>query len=299
MVVALTEEQYYECCNSKRFAAVASLGGPFESCEEIVAHATNVWWKETPVNEWLAAFAGHPTIGDVDALTKKDGGEQSTALNCTDPGTLDELAKLNCQYQAKFGHVFLIFAPGKTAEQVLHAIKDRIQNSPGQELQICAGEQMKITTKRMMGMLGKPAWTDPCAMYLNRSKDHGKSPITTHVLDTCRGCPAAGVPVVLEKKSDPDGTVYDAISRGVTNSDGRVGNLLNFVDSIAPGTYRMKFRTGEYLQKCKKDFPDFYAEIPFYPEVNVDFNVPESMSKQHFHIPCLLSPYGYSTYRGS
>jgi 5-hydroxyisourate hydrolase len=107
------------------------------------------------------------------------------------------------------------------------------------------------------------------------------SAITTHVLDTARGRPAAGVAVALER----GGTV---LARGVTDADGRLRDLLPD-GPLEPGRYRLVFDTEGY----------FAAEgtEAFYPEVAVVFRVREG--GEHFHVPLLLSPFGYSTYRGS
>jgi 5-hydroxyisourate hydrolase len=106
------------------------------------------------------------------------------------------------------------------------------------------------------------------------------SGISTHVLDTSRGCPAAGVPVVLERAVD---TGWEPVWRGTTDADGRAGELLGA--NAAPGRYRLTFDTGSYL------------EGGFYPEVSVTFVV--EPGEEHYHVPLLLSPFGYSTYRGS
>lgn len=63
--------------------------------------------------------------------------------------------------------------------------------------------------------------------------------------------------------------------------------------------YRMYFKTDEYLEACRQQHPAYYAAVPFYPEVTVDFQITDDKSFEHYHIPLLLSPYGYSTYRGS
>ena len=106
------------------------------------------------------------------------------------------------------------------------------------------------------------------------------SGITTHVLDTSRGCPAAGVPVVLERAVDAG---WEPVGRGTTDEDGRARELLG--STPEPGRYRLTFDTGSYL------------EAGFYPEVSVTFMV--EPGEEHYHVPLLLSPFGYSTYRGS
>ena len=110
------------------------------------------------------------------------------------------------------------------------------------------------------------------------------SPITTHVLDTARGKPAAGIPVLLHLQSDGS---WQELARGVTNQDGRIADLLRGA-KLQTGKYRLTFETGKYLAPSGK---------PFFPEVEIVFEVHDSA--QHYHIPLLLSPYGYSTYRGS
>lgn len=102
--------------------------------------------------------------------------------------------------------------------------------------------------------------------------------VTTHVLDTAAGRPAAGVAVRLETS---DGTV---IARGRTDDDGRVRDL--GPAELDPGVYRLVFDTGAHLG------PD-----AFFPEVTVAFRITEGT--QHHHVPLLLSPFSYSTYRGS
>jgi 5-hydroxyisourate hydrolase len=106
------------------------------------------------------------------------------------------------------------------------------------------------------------------------------SGITTHVLDTSRGCPASGVPVVLERAA---GSGWELVGRGTTDADGRARDLLT--SAPEDGRYRLTFDTGSYL------------DGGFYPEVSVSFVV--ESGEDHYHVPLLLSPFGYSTYRGS
>ena len=114
----------------------------------------------------------------------------------------------------------------------------------------------------------------------------GTSAITTHVLDTSRGRPAAGVAVTLARKN-ADGAWSDVAS-GRTNDDGRVSDLLE-PGKLAAGCYRLAFDTRAYF--------DASGTATFYPEVVVTFDVADA--SQHYHVPVLLSPFGYTTYRGS
>ncbi|GFZ76861.1 hydroxyisourate hydrolase [Nesterenkonia alkaliphila] len=104
--------------------------------------------------------------------------------------------------------------------------------------------------------------------------------VTTHILDTVAGTPASGVVVIL---SDAAG---EQIARGTTDSDGRVNEL--GPEQLQPGSYRLSFRTGEYFRA--RGLPTFF------PEVQITF---ETGAEPHYHVPLLISPYAYSTYRGS
>ncbi len=107
--------------------------------------------------------------------------------------------------------------------------------------------------------------------------------ITTHVLDTARGRPAAGVPVLLEQRQ-ADGT-WSERGRGKTDADGRLRDLLK--SPLSAGEYRITFDTAAY----------FGSAPAFFPYVQIAFIVQDPAA--HHHVPLLLSPYGYSTYRGS
>lgn len=111
--------------------------------------------------------------------------------------------------------------------------------------------------------------------------------ISTHVLDTSRGRPAAGVQVLLES-TDPSGSRHE-VTRATTDADGRVRELMPVAAEPGTGSYCLTFETGAY-------FATLGVET-FYPRVTVEFAVPDTT--QHYHVPLLLSPYGYSTYRGS
>lgn len=110
------------------------------------------------------------------------------------------------------------------------------------------------------------------------------STVTTHVLDTGRGRPASGVGVRLERVT---GGGIEAVGGGTTDADGRIPDL--GPDSLEAGTYRLVFGTGDYFAGLGQD--------TLYPEVTITFSV--AADGGHYHVPLLLSPYGYTTYRGS
>jgi len=114
--------------------------------------------------------------------------------------------------------------------------------------------------------------------------------ISTHVLDTARGRPAVGVPVVLERVDGANASgALREISRGITDADGRIRELAPAGAAIDAGTYCLTFETNVYSVASGQE--------SFYPRVTVFFTVADP--SQHHHVPLLLSPYGYSTYRGS
>jgi 5-hydroxyisourate hydrolase len=113
------------------------------------------------------------------------------------------------------------------------------------------------------------------------------SAITTHVLDTVRGRPAEGVPVLLETQ-EADGN-WRVLGGGRTDADGRLKDLLPAGHKLAAGAYRLTFGTAEYFAA--------HGTGAFYPFVAVVFAVADAA--EHYHVPLLLGPYGYTTYRGS
>ena len=108
--------------------------------------------------------------------------------------------------------------------------------------------------------------------------------LSTHVLDTMHGTPAAGMVVVLR---GPDGEV----ARGLTNADGRCPDLA--VSGLAPGRYILRFAVADYFLGAGVALPD----PPFLDQVSIDFGI--AADGGHYHVPLLVSPFAYSTYRGS
>ena len=110
------------------------------------------------------------------------------------------------------------------------------------------------------------------------------STLSTHVLDAASGEPAAGMPVSLEQRRD---TTWSPLGGGVTDDDGRISSL--GPDQVCPGTYRLVFNTAGYFART--------GQPCFFPEVSLSFVVADPA--EHHHVPLLLAPFAYSTYRGS
>ncbi len=108
--------------------------------------------------------------------------------------------------------------------------------------------------------------------------------VSTHVLDTATGGPASGIEVVLERKTEAG---WEVVGRRITGADGRASDFQEGM--LASGSYRLVFRTGSYHEGKGLE--------AFFPEVLVAFDVRDAL--EDYHVPLLLSPFGYSTYRGS
>ena len=114
--------------------------------------------------------------------------------------------------------------------------------------------------------------------------------LTTHVLDTAHGVPAAGVAFTLQRDL---GGRSARVRDGVTNADGRVDAPLLEGSALVPGRYRLIFRAGDYFRQRSVALPD----PPFVDEVTIDFGVADPDA--HYHVPLLVSPWSFATYRGS
>jgi len=252
------------CCGSTRWAHEMAGARPFASVDAMAAAADTIW-AGLDRADWLEAFAAHPQIGsglgaEARSATATGSGGDDVWSAAEQAGSasasMDLLARLveaNREYEARFGYIFIVCATGK--------------NDPLIELRIAADEQRKITRLRITKLL----------------ESSGR--ITTHVLDTSRGCPAAGMGVVLDIRH---GEAWNYVGRGTTDASGRLSTLTASQPIIA-GDYRLTFDTGAYLRER--------GVAPFFPDVTITFTIVDASA--HFHVPLLLSPFGYSTYRGS
>ena len=112
------------------------------------------------------------------------------------------------------------------------------------------------------------------------------SQITSHVLDTSLGKPAEGMEIIFQEFTDEES--WSQIATGTTDPDGRVSDFISDDHILKPGIYRLVFVTGEYFDQTERS--------SFYPVIPIVFEITDS---SHYHVPLLLNPYGYSTYRGS
>ena len=140
------------CCGSQRWASIVAARRPFRSRDELLQVATEVW-SSLDEQDWLEAFSHHPRIGE-----RADGwalAEQAGTQGASESTRLS-LAALNRQYEEMFGYVFLICATGKSADEMLSALRQRLTNDPGDELRVAASEQEKIMRLRLEKLLSAP-----------------------------------------------------------------------------------------------------------------------------------------------
>ena len=147
-------QKLLDCCHCERWAQLMLRQRPYASSYILQMSAEHIWRSLTDT-EWLEAFAAHPKIGDLSSLHKKFSSTRSLAAkeqqgaDGADEKTLGELALLNRKYEEKFGFTFIVFATGKTADQMLEILRSRFNNAREQELNIAAEEQFKIMRLRL------------------------------------------------------------------------------------------------------------------------------------------------------
>ena len=149
MPAEAVEETLRKCCGSTRWCRAMAARRPFRSVDELHRAAEEVWWSLDP-EDWREAFGAHPRIGERGAGWSAE--EQSGARDAA-ASTLARLARGNEDYEKRFGHVFLICATGRTAEEMLANLEQRMMNDPSDELRVAAGEQARITHLRLDKLL--------------------------------------------------------------------------------------------------------------------------------------------------
>lgn len=144
-------DQLLKCCGSQRWAAAMVARRPFASKEELLRAADEEWFR-LDHRDWMEAFSHHPRIGERVKSGTQESREQSGTKGASD-ATMLSLESMNRLYEQKFGFVFLIFATGKSADEMADALRLRLQNRREVELKNAAAEQAKITRLRLERLL--------------------------------------------------------------------------------------------------------------------------------------------------
>jgi len=240
--------------------------------------------RSASADRQMALIKGHPDLAGKaareGAITDDSKLEQSSAG--LDRLTEQEFAtfhKLNDAYHAKFDIPFIVCVRRHGKESILRQFEKRLSNDTTAERQAALNEIFRISALRLDQRVAAP----------DRLKVHGR--LSTHVLDAGRGHPAEGVTVELFEVESSDRVRL--ISRSITNSDGRTDRPLIAEQPIPIAQYELRFGVSDYF--AKQGTPA--SDPPFLGVVPIRFAVAEPES--HYHVPLLVTPWSYSTYRGS
>ena len=146
------EDELHACFANRAWAARVASGRPYPNLEMLFAAAEEAW-SELSAGDWLRAFAAHPRIGEVGGHAPAASEREQSGVRQASAKTLTALASENRRYEDRFGHVFLIAAIGRGADEILHALRQRMKNDPYTELEVAAAEQRKITRLRVLALL--------------------------------------------------------------------------------------------------------------------------------------------------
>ena len=152
------QQTLFKCCGATNWAKQLAQNFPFKTVNEIINKSDEIW-NNCEISDFLEAFTHHPKIGDIENLKKKFAStatwantEQSAATTASQQ-TLEALTKGNDDYEKKFGYIFIVCATGKTAEEMLGLLRQRVSNTPEAEIKIAMEEQNKITLLRLQKLI--------------------------------------------------------------------------------------------------------------------------------------------------
>ncbi len=165
------------CCGSSRWTAAMVARRPFLDRASVLRAADEEWQLLSPT-EWLEAFAHHPRIGEsraaasVGTAARQMSESEQSKVATAEASVKTELAAAQLEYEARFGYIFLICATGKSAAEILAALRSRMANDPETELRVAAEEQRQITQLRLTAViLGEAKDRQPPAVILSEAKD--------------------------------------------------------------------------------------------------------------------------------
>ena len=261
----------------------AAARRPFGRATDLMAVLADAVRSAGPERQ-LALIRAHPDLAGKAAraggLTAHSAAEQAGAgLDRLSDQEYADFHRLNDAYRVRFGFPFIICVRRHSKDSILAAFERRLGHEPAAEQDAALTEVLRIAALRLDGRVAGP----------DRLKVHGR--LSTHVLDTHRGRPAAGVAVELVELSVAGES--RTVARAVTNADGRTDEPLIASRPVPIGRYELRFSIGDYYASAGIAA----AEPPFLDVVPVRFGVAEP--EGHYHVPLLVTPWAYSTYRGS
>jgi 2-oxo-4-hydroxy-4-carboxy-5-ureidoimidazoline decarboxylase len=232
----------------------------------------------------LALIKAHPDLADktqrAAGLTAESSAEQnSVGLDRLSDGEFEAFERVNNAYRARFGFPYIVCVRRHTKDSILRDFERRLPNDVATETRTSIAEICRIAALRL----------DQLVAGDDRLQVHGR--LSTHVLDTHSGRPAAGIAVELVELSELGAS--RVVTRAITNADGRTDAPLIGGRPVPIGRYELVFSVGKYF--AARQVP--MSDPPFLDSIPLRFAV--SDPEGHLHVPLLVTPWSYSTYRGS
>jgi 2-oxo-4-hydroxy-4-carboxy-5-ureidoimidazoline decarboxylase len=264
-------------------AEQAAAARPFVSIKTLF-DAMKAVVDRAPADIRLALIEAHPDLANntrrAAGLTAESSAEQhSVGLDRLSDAEFEAFERVNNAYRAKFGFPYIVCVRRHTRDSILRDFERRLPNDARTETQVSIAEVYRIAALRL----------DRLVTSDDRLSVHGR--LSTHVLDTHSGKPAAGISVVLTELSDLGEA--RVVARAITNGDGRTDEPLIGGHPVPIGRYELMFRVGEYF--AERNVP--MSDPPFLDQIPLRFSV--SDPEGHLHVPLLVTPWSYATYRGS
>ncbi|ARQ00875.1 2-oxo-4-hydroxy-4-carboxy-5-ureidoimidazoline decarboxylase [Pseudorhodoplanes sinuspersici] len=238
--------------------------------------------RESPAERQLAFIRAHPELGSkvkrLDWTTESQSEQGSLGLDRLSDAEFTKFSDLNKAYREKFGFPFIICVRRHTRDSILRQFERRLANDADAERKAALDEIALITRLRLVDKVDGPG----------KPKTTGR--ISTHVLDNVSGQPAQGVTISLYEVG---ASARSLLAKAVTNSDGRTDQPFVAGEPLRIGTYELQFEVAAYFAANKT----VQADPAFLGIVPIRFSVAEA--EGHYHVPLLVTPWSYSTYRGS
>jgi 2-oxo-4-hydroxy-4-carboxy-5-ureidoimidazoline decarboxylase len=240
--------------------------------------------ERAPAELQLALIKAHPDLADktqrAAGLTAESDAEQNSAgLDRLSDAEYEAFERVNNAYRSKFGFPYIVSVRRHTKDSILRDFERRLPNDVPAEMQRSIEEICRIAALRL----------DQLVTAEDRLPVHGR--LSTHVLDTHSGKPASGIAVELIELSDLGAN--RVVARAVTNADGRTDQPLIGGRPVPSGKYELLFSVGDYF--ARRQVP--LSDPPFLDRIPIRFAVSEP--EGHLHVPLLVTPWSYATYRGS
>ena len=264
-------------------AEQAAAARPFKGVRQLFGAMIAAVEQATPEVR-LALIRAHPDLANktqrAAGLTAESSDEQNSAgLDRLSDTEYEAFERVNNAYRSKFGFPYIVCVRRHTKDSILRDFERRLPNDATTELATSIAEISRIAALRL----------DQQVTADDRLPVHGR--LSTHVLDTHSGRPAAGIKIELVELSDlGPGRV---VARAITNSDGRTDQALIHGRPVPIGRYELSFRLADYFAARGVSLTD----PPFLDQIPLRFGVAEPES--HLHVPLLVTPWSYATYRGS